>query len=92
MPAKFILSNAEKQEIINKFRTADTDTGSPQVQIALLTWRINALTEHLKKHKKDNHSRRGLLGMVGQRRRLLTYLDRKEGSEVVAKLKRDLDL
>ena len=63
-----------KQEIIAEFRTHEGDTGSPEVQIAILTERINHLTEHLKTHKKDHHSRRGLLKMVGQRRRLLNYL------------------
>ena len=63
-----------KQEIIEKYATHPGDTGSPEVQIALLTKRINDLTEHLKVHKKDHHSRRGLLKMVGQRRSLLAYL------------------
>lgn len=63
-----------KQEIVTKFGRNDQDTGSPEVQIALLTWRINHLTEHLKMHKKDHHSRRGLLKMVGRRRNLLAYL------------------
>ncbi len=63
-----------KQNIIEEFRIHDTDTGSSEVQIALLTNRINSLTEHLKIHKKDHHSRRGLLMMVGRRRRLLNYL------------------
>ena len=66
-----------KQEIIERFRLHETDTGSPEVQIAILTARIQQLTEHLKIHKKDHHSRRGLLKMVGQRRRLLNYLRRK---------------
>ena len=65
---------ATKQEIIAKFQLHEGDTGSPEVQIALLTDRINHLNEHLKEHKKDHHSRRGLLKMVGQRRRLLAYL------------------
>ncbi|WP_227766585.1 30S ribosomal protein S15 [Zhaonella formicivorans] len=65
---------AKKQEIIEKFKLHETDTGSPEVQIAILTERINHLTEHLKVHKKDFHSRRGLLKMVGQRRGLLNYL------------------
>ena len=64
----------EKQEIIAKFAAHEGDTGSPEVQIALLTARINHLNEHLKVHKKDHHSRRGLLLMVGQRRGLLDYL------------------
>ncbi len=66
-----------KQETITKFRTHENDTGSSEVQIALLTGRINHLTEHLKLHKKDHHSRRGLLIMVGRRRRLLNYLKSK---------------
>ncbi len=86
------LTVVKKQEIIEKFRTGDTDTGSPQVQIALLTAKINELAEHLKTHKKDNHSRRGLLGMVGKRRKLLQYLEEKEGSKVVAKVKKDLKI
>ena len=65
-----------KQGIIGKFRLHETDTGSPEVQIALLSQRIEYLTEHFKTHKKDHHSRRGLLKLVGQRRRLLDYLKR----------------
>jgi len=72
------LQTARKQELISKFRSHDTDTGSPEVQIALLTERITYLTEHFKTHKKDHHSRRGLLKMVGQRRRLLDYLKKKD--------------
>lgn len=64
----------QKKEIIDSFRTHETDTGSPEVQIALLTNRINSLTEHLKQNRKDHSSRRGLLMMVGKRRRLLNYL------------------
>ena len=67
-----------KQEIINKYKRDENDTGSPEVQIALLTERINELTEHLKVHKKDNQSRRGLLKMVGKRRNLLNYLAKKD--------------
>ena len=67
-----------KQEIINQYRRDEKDTGSPEVQIALLTERINELTEHLKVHKKDNHSRRGMLKMVGKRRNLLNYLAKKD--------------
>lgn len=70
--------NDLKQEIITKFKVHENDTGSPEVQIALLTQRINHLTEHFKIHKKDHHSRRGLLKMVGQRRRLLNYLKNKD--------------
>ncbi|MEG6615712.1 30S ribosomal protein S15 [Peptococcaceae bacterium 1198_IL3148] len=67
--------NAEKKQgIIEKFKTHENDTGSPEVQIAILTERINYLTDHLKTHKKDHHSRRGLLKMVGHRRALLNYL------------------
>jgi small subunit ribosomal protein S15 len=72
------LNTEKKQEIINKYSLHDGDTGSPEVQIAILTERINYLTEHLKIHKKDHHSRRGLLKMVGQRRGLLNYLSGKD--------------
>ncbi|MGD1993273.1 MAG: 30S ribosomal protein S15 [Anaerolineae bacterium] len=72
------LSQEEKQDIIRKYGRAPDDTGSPEVQIAILTTRINQLTEHLKVHKRDEHSRRGLLKMVGQRRRHLTYLNRND--------------
>lgn len=68
----------QKQSIIEKFRSHEGDTGSPEVQIALLTERINHLNEHFKTHKKDHHSRRGLLKMVGQRRNLLNYLKNKD--------------
>ena len=68
----------EKNEIIAKFATHEGDTGSPEVQIALLTYRINHLNEHLKVNKQDNHSRRGLLKMVGKRRGLLDYLKAKD--------------
>ena len=71
------LERAEKDAIIEEYRVHGADTGSPEVQIALLTLRINRLTEHLKTHKHDEHSRRGLLMMVGQRRRLLTYLRKR---------------
>ena len=67
-----------KQTLISEHRRGDADTGSPEVQVALLTERINQLTEHLKAHKKDHHSRRGLLQMVGRRRRLLEYLKRED--------------
>ena len=72
------LTVEEKREVIQQFGKNDTDTGSPEVQIALLTRRINHLTEHLREHKHDHHSRRGLLLLVGQRRRLLNYLNRKD--------------
>ncbi len=68
------MDKAKKQEIIEKYKRHEGDTGSPEVQIALLTERINHLTDHLKSHNKDHHSRRGLLMMVGQRRGLLNYL------------------
>jgi len=71
------LSPAHKQTVIEKFRSHDSDTGSPEVQIALLTERITHLTEHFKIHAKDHHSRRGLLKLVGKRRRLLDYLKLK---------------
>lgn len=67
---------AKKSEIIEQYKLHDGDTGSPEVQIALLTYRIQYLTEHLKTNKKDHHSRRGLLKMVGHRRRLLAYLNK----------------
>jgi len=69
-----VLSKEKKQQIIQDFKLHETDTGSPEVQVAILTQRINELTEHLREHKKDHHSRRGLLKMVGLRRRLLNYL------------------
>ena len=72
------LSRSDKETIIQEYQRSPDDTGSPEVQIALLTTRINQLTEHLKAHKHDEHSRRGLLMMVGQRRRHLTYLGRKD--------------
>lgn len=72
------LTTDVKQKIIKDFATKDGDTGSPEVQVALLTNQINELTEHLKKHKKDNHSRKGLLKMVAKRRRLLNFLQRKD--------------
>jgi small subunit ribosomal protein S15 len=67
-----------KQELLKEYATKDGDTGSPEVQVAILTERIVNLTEHFKDHKKDNHSRRGLLALVSQRRRLLDYLKRKD--------------
>ncbi|MBW1989034.1 MAG: 30S ribosomal protein S15, partial [Deltaproteobacteria bacterium] len=69
-----VLNPEDKKQVIEKFKTHDQDTGSPEVQVALLTNRITYLTEHFKVHKKDHHSRRGLLKLVGQRRRLLNYL------------------
>jgi small subunit ribosomal protein S15 len=72
------LASQTKEDLIERFRTHPTDTGSPEVQVALLTERINGLTEHFKEHKKDHHSRRGLLQLVSQRKRLLEYLKRKD--------------
>ena len=69
-----VFSSEDKQKLIEKYKQHDNDTGSPEVQIGLLTHRITYLTEHLKVHKKDHHSRRGLLMMVGRRRRLLNYV------------------
>lgn len=85
-----VLKTDKKQTIIKKFAIQKDDTGSPEVQVALLTERINDLTEHLKTHSKDNHSRRGLLAMVAKRRRLLNYLNRKDKKRyqlVITKLK-----
>ncbi|MGM9572680.1 MAG: 30S ribosomal protein S15 [bacterium] len=73
-----MLAADKKLEVINNYKLHETDTGSPEVQIAILTQRINDLTEHLKIHAKDFHSRRGLLKMVGQRRGLLNYLKKKD--------------
>ena len=81
--------NAEsKKIIIDDFKTHDSDTGSPEVQVAILTKRINDLTEHFKTHSKDYHSRRGLLMMVGQRRRLLDYLKRKSKDRYASLIER----
>ena len=83
------MTKERKQEIINTFKRDENDTGSSEVQIALLTERITELTEHLKIHKKDNHSRRGLLQMVGKRRNLLNYLSKNDlpkYREIVEKL------
>ena len=83
------MTKERKQEVINTYKREEKETGSPEVQIALLTERINELTEHLKVHKKDNHSRRGLLKMVGKRRNLLNYLAKKDVNryrEIVEKL------
>jgi len=83
------LAKAEKEDIIHKFQTHEADTGSPEVQVALLTSRINDLVEHLKVHKHDHHSRRGLLKLVGQRRRHLVYLSRRDAQrykDVVSRL------
>ncbi|MGM7635795.1 30S ribosomal protein S15 [Bacillus sp. Hm123] len=83
------LTQERKNEIINQFKTHESDTGSPEVQIAVLTEQINTLNDHLRTHKKDHHSRRGLLKMVGRRRNLLTYLRNKDVSryrELIQKL------
>ncbi|MCD6093303.1 MAG: 30S ribosomal protein S15 [Candidatus Omnitrophica bacterium] len=84
-----MLNKEKKKEIVEKFRTRKGDTGSSAVQIALFTERINKLTEHFKKFKKDNNSRRGLLKLIGQRKRMLDYLRRKDFSkyhELIGKL------
>jgi small subunit ribosomal protein S15 len=85
------LTQEAKREIITTHGRTEADTGSPEVQIALLSRRIDELTEHLRTHKKDHHSRRGLLKLVGQRRRLLNYLQ-KEDIERYRKLIKDLGL
>ena len=82
------LAREQKQEIISGFASSDGDTGSPEVQIALLTERIKELTEHLRRFPKDNHSRRGLLKLVGQRRRLLAYLVKKDNARYRAVITR----
>jgi small subunit ribosomal protein S15 len=74
------ITTEEKQKLMKEYATKDGDTGSPEVQVAVLTSRIATLTEHFKTHKKDNHSRRGLLMMVAQRRKLLDYVKRKDES------------
>ncbi len=84
------LTTNDKQKIINKYATQKGDTGSPEVQIALLSEKVKRLTSHLKGHNKDNHSRRGLLAMVSKRRRLLNYLqrkDKKRHQNIASKLK-----
>lgn len=83
------LSSAQKKDIIKEFQTVKGDTGSPEVQIALLTKRIDRLTEHLKEHGHDVHSRRGLLSMIAKRRRLVNFLekvDKKRSSEITKKV------
>ena len=84
-----MLTKEEKQKIVESFRRDEKDTGSPEVQVALLTYRINDLNQHFAVHKKDFHSRRGLLKMVGQRRNLLGYLKKKDINryrELIARL------
>ncbi|MAU51872.1 MAG: 30S ribosomal protein S15 [Roseovarius sp.] len=78
----------EKARVIKEFATKEGDTGSPEVQVAILTSRISTLTEHFKTHKKDNHGRRGLLMMVAQRRKLLDYLKRKDEARYAELIKR----
>ena len=73
-----MITTEKKAEIIKEYQLKEGDTGSPEVQVAILTYRINDLNEHLKKHHKDHHSRRGLLKMVGQRRNLLNYLQNRD--------------
>lgn len=83
------LSTTQKQQVIKEFQTVDGDTGSPEVQIALLTKRIDRLTGHLKEHKHDMHSRRGLLSMIAKRRRLLNFLakvDKKRATGIAKKV------
>ncbi len=82
------LDKGIKQEIIEEYRQHEGDTGSPEVQVAILTNRIIQLTEHLREHSKDHHSRRGLLKMVGQRRSLLDYLRKKDASRYYALIER----
>ncbi len=86
-----MLDPKKKQKLIEKYRTHESDTGSPQVQIALLTEEIKLLTSHLREHKKDFSSRRGLIKKVNERRRLLRYLEREDAKEA-EKIKKDLDL
>ena len=82
------LLTEEKASIVSKFQKSDTDTGSPEVQIALLTENINKLQDHFKTHKKDHHSRRGLIRMVNQRRKLLDYLKEKDLSRYASLIQR----
>jgi small subunit ribosomal protein S15 len=83
-----VLSKDRKTELIGSYRTHDSDTGSPEVQVAILSERINDLTEHFKAHAKDHHSRRGLLMLVGRRRRLLDYLKTKDAQRYADLIKR----
>ena len=83
-----MLTNTRKTEVIGSYRTHNADTGSPEVQVALLSERISYLTEHFKTHAKDHHSRRGLLKLVGQRRRLLDYLKRKDNDKYADLIKK----
>jgi small subunit ribosomal protein S15 len=81
------ISSTKKQELVKEYAQSEGDTGSPEVQVAILTQRIATLTDHFKEHKKDNHSRRGLLQMVNKRRSLLTYLKRKDEARYQALIK-----
>ncbi len=83
-----VLHKERKTELIGSYRTHDADTGSPEVQVAILSERISSLTEHFKIHAKDHHSRRGLLKLVGQRRRLLDYLKGKDTDRYAELIKR----
>jgi small subunit ribosomal protein S15 len=85
---RMALAKEAKKELVQQYRTHESDTGSPEVQIAVLTSRITYLTEHFKLHKKDHHSRRGLLQLVGRRRRLLDYLRREDVERYRAVLQR----
>jgi small subunit ribosomal protein S15 len=85
-------TKVNKQPIIEKFRLNEKDTGSPQVQVAILTAKINNLAEHLQTHKSDTHSRRGLLKLVGQRRRLIQYVESSEGKAEATKLKKSVEM
>ena len=88
MEGTLVLTNEKKTEVIGSFRTHESDTGSPEVQVALLSERINYLTDHFKTHVKDHHSRRGLLKLVGQRRRLLDYVKRNNVDRYTDLIKR----
>jgi small subunit ribosomal protein S15 len=87
-PGHVALTKDRKTELIGSYRTHDADTGSPEVQVAILSERINYLTEHFKAHAKDHHSRRGLLMLVGRRRRLLDYLKMKDAQRYADLIKR----
>lgn len=83
-----VLPTKEKKKIVESFKVHDKDTGSTEVQIALLSSQVKSLTDHLKDHPKDNHSRRGLLGMVAKRKRLLTYLSKKDQKSYASTIKK----
>ena len=85
---RIMITVEQRQEIIKDYQTGDNDTGSPEVQVALLTARINNLTEHFKTHKKDKHSRRGLIKLINQRRKLLAYAKRKDTARYQDLIKR----